>query len=245
MIEHVQKIIVKQSKGIEGTYYIIAKAMDDPKWRAKMLIPLSVILMILGLGIILPQGELLIGGLPFLFGAYLLAKGLGVDDTVARVIGDMRENVDAAMFSSLLWLGGVFTAILSIVQGWNEYSRLTEDSTISGSIIIEIFHSSLAWIVLTFLLMIGGLLLLRLRRGSFSGRMLIIAAFGMVVYSSLDAALTIISDAITNPNFEFAASEVLPQLWSPIFWVIVLWMTMTVVRSLRDKISTGNTYWGI
>ena len=39
-IDHVQKIIVKQSKGIEGTYYYIAKALEDPKWRAKMLVPL-------------------------------------------------------------------------------------------------------------------------------------------------------------------------------------------------------------
>lgn len=246
MVEHVQKIIVKQSKGLEGTYYIIAKAMDDPKWRAKLLVPISVILMIIGLGIILPQGALLLGGLPFLLGAYLLAKGLSVDDVVTRVMVDMRENVDAAMFSSLLWLGGVFAAILSIVQGWDEYRRLTAgDVKLSSSMVIEIFHSSLAWIVLTFLLMIGGLMLLRLQRGSFSGRMLIVAAFGMVVYSSLDAALTIISDALTDESFEFAASDILPQLWSPLFWVVVLWMTMTVVRSLRDRLATGNTYWGI
>ena len=35
MVEHIQKIRSKQSKGIEGTYYIIAKALEDPKWRAK------------------------------------------------------------------------------------------------------------------------------------------------------------------------------------------------------------------
>ena len=30
-IDHVEKIIVKQSKGIEGTYYYIVKALEDPK----------------------------------------------------------------------------------------------------------------------------------------------------------------------------------------------------------------------
>ena len=38
-IDHVEKIIVKQSKGIEGTYYYIVKALEDPKWRAKIMIP--------------------------------------------------------------------------------------------------------------------------------------------------------------------------------------------------------------
>ena len=54
-IDHVQKIIVKQSKGIEGTYYYIAKALEDPKWRGKMLVPLGAIMAIFGLGIMLPD----------------------------------------------------------------------------------------------------------------------------------------------------------------------------------------------
>ena len=73
MVEHIQKIIVKQSKGIEGTYYIIAKALEDPKWRAKMLVPLSIFLIILGLGIMIPGGGVLIGAMPFLLGGYILA----------------------------------------------------------------------------------------------------------------------------------------------------------------------------
>jgi len=246
MVEHVQKIIVKQSKGLEGTYYIIAKALDDPKWRAKMLVPISIFLIILGLGIMLPSGGVLIGAMPLLVGGYILAKGLGVDDTVARVMSDMRENVDAAMFSSLFWLGGVFTGILAIVSGWNEYSDLTETSTdLSVSLILEVFHSSLAWVMITFLLIIAGLLLLRLKRGSFSGRMVIIAAFAMVVYSWTDAALTILSQAFTDATFEFAAQDILPEFYGPFFWIVILWMTMTIVRSLKERTSTGNTYWGI
>ena len=42
-IDHVEKIIVKQSKGIEGTYYYIVKALEDPKWRAKIMIPFGLV----------------------------------------------------------------------------------------------------------------------------------------------------------------------------------------------------------
>jgi len=244
MVEHVQKIIVKQSKGIEGTYYIIAKALDDPKWRAKMLVPLSIFLIIIGLGIMLPNGGILIGAMPLLVGGYILAKGLNVDDTVARVMNDMKENVDAAMFSSLFWLGGVFTGILAIVSGWNEYVDTTEGIA-SIPLVLNVFHSSLTWIMLTFLLLIGGLLLLRLKRGSFSGRMLVISAFAMVVYSWTDAALTILTQAVTDTNFEFAVQEILPEFYFPFLWIVILWMTTTIVRSLKDRTSQGNTYWGI
>jgi len=244
MVEHVQKIIVKQSKGIEGTYYIIAKALEDPKWRAKMLVPLSIFLIILGLGIMLPGGGVLIGAMPFLLGGYILAKGLGVDDTVARVMGDMRENVDAAMFSSLFWLGGVFTGILAIVSGWNQYLD-TNQGTLTIPLALDVFHQSLTWIMITFLLMIGGLLLLRLKRGSFSGRMIVISAFAMVVYSWTDAALTILTQAFTNTDYAFEAQAILPEFYTPFFWIVILWMTSTIVRSLKDRTTQGNTYWGI
>ena len=244
MVEHVQKIIVKQSKGIEGTYYIIAKALEDPKWRAKMLVPLSIFLIILGLGIMIPGGGILIGAMPFLLGGYILAKGLGVDDTVARVMGDMRENVDAAMFSSLFWLGGVFTGILAIVSGWNQYVD-TNQGTVTIPLVLDVFHSSLTWIMITFLLMIGGLLLLRLKRGSFSGRMIVISAFAMVVYSWTDAALTILTEAFTDVDYAFEATSILPEFYIPFIWIVVLWMTSTIVRSLKDRTTQGNTYWGI
>jgi len=218
--------------------------LEDPKWRAKMLVPLSIFLIILGLGIMIPGGGILIGAMPFLLGGYILAKGLGVDDTVARVMGDMRENVDAAMFSSLFWLGGVFTGILAIVSGWNQYVD-TNQGTVTIPLVLDVFHSSLTWIMITFLLMIGGLLLLRLKRGSFSGRMIVISAFAMVVYSWTDAALTILTEAFTDVDYAFEATSILPEFYIPFIWIIVLWMTSTIVRSLKDRTTQGNTYWGI
>ena len=102
-VDHVEKIIVKQSKGIEGTYYYIVKALEDPKWRAKMLVPMGIILAVFGLGVMLPNdiGSVVIGSMPLLFGLFILSKGLGLEQTVGRVVQEMRENADAAMFSSL------------------------------------------------------------------------------------------------------------------------------------------------
>ena len=101
-IDHVEKIIVKQSKGIEGTYYYIVKALEDPKWRSKIMIPVGLVLSLLGLGIMLPNeiGGVVIGGLPLVTGLYLLSKGAGIEATVNKVIQEMRDNADAAMFSS-------------------------------------------------------------------------------------------------------------------------------------------------
>ena len=124
-IDHVQKIIVKQSKGIEGTYYYIAKALKTLSgvlrcWSSRA------IMAIFGLGVMLPDtlGGIVIGSLPLVFGLFILSKGLGIEATVGRIAQEMRENADAAMFSSLLWTTTVFSAIFAVAMGYDKYIEL-------------------------------------------------------------------------------------------------------------------------
>jgi len=245
-IDHVEKIIVKQSKGIEGTYYYIVKALEDPKWRAKIMIPFGLVLAVFGLGIMLPNeiGGLLIGGLPMVTGLYILSKGAGIETTVNKVIQEMRENADAAMFSSLLWTATLFSAIFAVAEGWREYSVLADVS--SQSIVwLSAVHKALAWIVIAFLTSTAGFMLLRLKRGSFSGRLIVLSIFGMVVYSFVDTALAIATDVLSGTAYEFSVGKVLEDLTNPLIWVVVLWMTMTIVRSLQAKQAQAERYWGI
>jgi putative membrane protein len=47
-IDSVRRVYVKQSKSIEGTYYMIVKTLQDEKMRRKWIVPLSLILIIWG-----------------------------------------------------------------------------------------------------------------------------------------------------------------------------------------------------
>ena len=152
-INHVEKIIVKQSKGIEGTYYYIVKALEDPKWRGKIMIPFGLVLAIIGLGIMLPDttGDFVIGALPLAIGLYIFSKGAGIESTVNRVIQEMRENADAAMLSTLLWFSTLFSAIFAVAEGWRQYSEGINQATINSVLWLEVIHASLAWIIVAFL----------------------------------------------------------------------------------------------
>lgn len=245
-IDHVEKIIVKQSKGIEGTYYYIVKALEDPKWRAKIMIPVGLVMALFGLGIMLPNeiGGIVIGGLPLVTGLYLLSKGAGIETTVNKVIQEMRDNADAAMFSSLLWTATVFSAIFAVAEGYREYN--IHVSTVATSVVwLEVVHSALAWIVIAFLTSTAGFMLLRLKRGSFSGRLLILGIFAMVVYSFVDTALVVSTRVLRGESYEFSVPEIINDLQYPMIWVVVLWMAMTIVRSLRTRQAQTERYWGI
>ncbi len=245
-VDHVEKIIVKQSKGIEGTYYYIVKALEDPKWRAKMLVPMGIILAVFGLGVMLPNdiGSVVIGSMPLLFGLFILSKGLGLEQTVGRVVQEMRENADAAMFSSLLWTSTVFSAIFAVAEGFSEYSAHAGTTTV-GILWMKVFHSSLAWIVIAFLTSTAGFLLLRLKKGSFSGRLIIMGVFAMVIFSFLDKGLEIATNVLSGQNYEFSVRGILDDLLEPMMWIALLWITTTIVRALKARQAQGEKYWGI
>jgi putative membrane protein len=245
-IDHVQKVIVKQSKGIEGTYYYIVKALEDPKWRAKFMIPFGLVLAIFGLGIMLPNeiGGIVIGGLPLLLGLFIFAKGAGIETTVNRVVQEMRDNADAAMFSSLLWTATVFSAIFAGAEGWQTFDELVNTETTS-ILWMKVANSSLAWIVIAFLTSTAGFMLLRLKRGSFSGQLLVLSIFGMVVYSFVNTALEIAIDILSGKEFKFDVTNIGERISVPIAWIVALWLTMTIVKGLKAKQAQSERYWGI
>ena len=246
-IDHIQKIIVKQSKGIEGTYYYIVKALEDPKWRSKIMIPFGAVMAILGLGIMLPNeiGGIVIGALPLVLGLYIFSKGAGIESTVNRVIQEMRENADAAMFSSLLWTATLFSAIFAEAEGWRAFSTQDVDAATQSVVWLNVIHSSLAWTIIAFLTSTAGFMLLRLKRGSFSGSLIVLGVFGMVVYTFLNTALDIAIRVLDGTSYEFSVEMILNDLTSPLIWVVVLWMVMTVVRTLQAKQAQADRYWGI
>ena len=211
-----------------------------------MLVPLGAILAIFGLGVMLPDdlGGVVIGALPLLLGLFILSKGLGLEATIGRIAQEMRENADAAMFSSLLWTATVFSAIFAVATGYDTFSETSVNSSISATW-IGVIHSSLAWIVIAFLTSTAGFMLLRLKKGSFSGRLIVLSVFGMVVYSFLDKGLDIALNVMNGVNYEFSVQTIFNDLLEPLMWIAVLWVTTTIVRAVQARQAQAERYWGI
>ena len=57
-------------------------------------------LIIFGLGLILPNGAVLIGAMPLLIGIWILAKGLGWEHQLERLMIDMRESATGGILFS-------------------------------------------------------------------------------------------------------------------------------------------------
>jgi len=148
------------------------------------------------------------------------------------------------MFSSLLWTATLFSAIFAVAEGWRAFSE--QSVTTAKSVAwLTVIHSSLAWTIIAFLTSTAGFMLLRLKRGSFSGSLIVLSVFGMVVYSFLNTTLDIAIRVLSGNSYEFSVQAILDDLLTPIMWVVVLWMVMTIVRSLQAKQAQADRYWGI
>jgi hypothetical protein len=156
----------------------------------------------------------------------------------------MRENADAAMFSSLLWTSTVFSAIFAVATGYDRYLELNAAANYSV-VWIGVVQAALAWIVIAFLTSTAGFMLLRLQKGSFSGRLIVLAVFGMVVYSFLDQGLQIAMDVLEGKDYQFTVQGIWDVMLEPLMWIAVLWVTTTIVRAVQARQAQSERYWGI
>ena len=207
-VDHVEKVIVRQSKGIESTYYYVAKAIDDPRWRAKLLVPVAIFLMILGLGLIIPGGGALIGAMPLFIGIWVLAKGLGWEQQLERLMIDMRESASGGIWSSLLWGLSIVSVLLSILTAYQVFSATNIEidgyvawlgsefnvDAVNRDIAVWAIaiNEALTWIVVSAFSFALSLGVLRWKEGNFTGRSVLLLSLGMVVYFFAKASLVVI-----------------------------------------------------
>ena len=262
-VDHVEKVIVRQSKGIESTYYYVAKAIDDPRWRAKLLVPVAIFLMILGLGLIIPGGGALIGAMPLFIGIWVLAKGLGWEQQLERLMIDMRESATGGIWSSLLWGLSIVSVLLSILTAYQVFSATNIEidgyvawlgsefnvDAVNRDIAVWAIaiNEALTWIVVSAFSFALSLGVLRWKEGNFTGRSVLLLSLGMVVYFFAKAALVVILTEMGGSDFNLDYQSVSDTWGMPVFAIIAYYLLRTAVQSVtEDEGITGEKrFWGV
>jgi uncharacterized membrane protein len=254
---------VRQSKGIESTYYYIAKAIDDPRWRAKLLVPVAIFLMIIGLGLIIPGGGALIGAMPLFIGIWLFAKGLGWEQQLERLMIDMRESATGGIWSSLLWGLSIVSVLLSILTAYQVFSATNIEidgyvawlgsefnvNAVNRDIAVWAIaiNEALTWIVVSAFSFALSLGVLRWKEGSFTGRSVLLLGLGGVVYAFAKAALVVVLIEMGGSDFSLDYQSVSDTWGMPVFAIIGYYLLRTAVQSVtEDEGVTGeNRFWGV
>ncbi len=265
-VDHVEKIIVRQSKGIESTYYYVVKAIEDPRWRARLLVPIAAVMIILGLGLILPNGAKLIGAMPLIFGIWVLAKGLGWEQQLERLLVDMRSAASGSLLTSLLWALALVSLMIAAVtviqvlygtsieiQEWA--TAILPDSTnfevgaVNSDIAVWVIaiDNALSWFLVAFFSLFLSLGVLRWKEGSFTGQSVMLLATGAVAYFVISAINEVALGMLGGLGLDLSVKTV-SDTWSiPVLAILGRYLLSVMVASLSEdeEGSMENQFYGV
>lgn len=118
-IDSVKRVIIRQQKNIEGTFYFIAKAIQDERVRKNIMIPLALILLIWGIAFIFDKIGYAIGATLIALGLYVLIRAFHLEEPAVLVGKDIREALQTGKYIlALTTLIAIFVLSLGFWLGY-------------------------------------------------------------------------------------------------------------------------------
>ncbi|MDZ5812293.1 DUF373 family protein [Halorubrum sp. AD140] len=127
-VDSVDRVVVRQARDIESTYYLLKQFLADEQLRSTILVPFGVALLLFpALFYWFSAGEA-VAGVAGLLGAALLYKGLAIDRVVAGVPERIREALYAGQVSIVTYVVGAGLALVGGFFGVLSASDLGADA---------------------------------------------------------------------------------------------------------------------
>jgi len=210
-IDSVRKVYVKQSKSIEGTYYMIVKTLQDEKMRRRWVVPLSMVLIILGFLSLITKiiqfrngnyedialvSQMAFGVIGVVLGFYLVGWAYRLGEHLSERMTNMRKSLRQGSLVIPFAIIGIVLSVVGLLIGYDlamAYRESLLEHERSLAISILIFVSGSVWFVVfgVFCYESGKSFTAFLQTGkirwSFIVMMVSVLATGFIVQGSADA----------------------------------------------------------
>lgn len=107
-VSAVERVIIKQSKNLESTYYLIVKTLRDDKILRKFAVPLAIALLVLGVFYVSGYPEIGWGAMAIMVGIYLLLRVFHLEGKMANMVRDLQVGLATGKIS-------LFTSIIAVL----------------------------------------------------------------------------------------------------------------------------------
>ncbi|WP_138005168.1 DUF373 family protein [Halalkalirubrum salinum] len=144
-VDGVDRVVVRQARDIESTYYLLKQFLADEELRATVLVPLGAGLLLLPVLLIRFTLAVALAMLAALLGAGLLYKGLGIDVLVETIPERTREALYSGQVSVVTYVVAGGLALVGIFIGALAVSEpVAENAVLLPA--MEFIHSSVPWL---------------------------------------------------------------------------------------------------
>ncbi len=207
-IKHLRKVIVRQSKNIESTYYIITKALKDKKIMRKILMPIALIFLAYAVASIIiisikladptfnliSPGTLALTVISLTLGIYFLDRAYALGQRTRMFIGRVKRSMAEAKVTIVADTLAALVILTGLDFAYN-------DAITSSDIIIQtllFLRTFVLWIVFAVLIREGGKAFdIWTHKGTYTRAfwiaLLSTIATGIIIYAGLDYLLLMLN----------------------------------------------------
>lgn len=127
-VDSVDRVVVRQARDIESTYYLLKQFLADEELRQTVLVPIGLTLLvfpILATVFGLAEGA---AAITTVIGVFLLYKGFNVDDLIAHATHQAREALYSGQVSVVTYVVAAGLTLVGVFAGMLGVSNLDDPS---------------------------------------------------------------------------------------------------------------------
>lgn len=118
-VNALQRVVIKQSKTLESTYFLLKRMFNEPKIARATLAPLGFIFLVYSIFLLFQHPEWGVGGIILFLGLYFVFKAYGLDKILGELMSAVRRSVIEGRLSFIFYLGSGILLLVGISSGFN------------------------------------------------------------------------------------------------------------------------------
>ena len=215
-VDAVDRVVVRQARDIESTYYLLKQFLADEELRKTVLIPVGVALLAFpALLAVFDSVALSVGAIATVVGLFLLYKGLNVAAILASLSEGVRDALYSGQVSLVTYVVGLGLALVGSFAGVLSVSSLDTETTGTLILAMQFTYEAIPWLTGAALIASAGRLLDEFIRdhelgGAYVYLPFVALAVGLAVrgFSAYFLRIAEVVDPLRIPAAEYGPIEV-------------------------------------
>ena len=146
-VDSVDRVVVRQAHDIESTYYLLKQFLADEELRGTVLVPIGVTLLAFPILSVLAGTAVAVATITATLGAFLLYKGLGIDDHLADLPVQARDAFYSGRVSIVTYVVAAGLALVGVFAGALGVSEA--GSTALFTVVMAFVYNSVPWLAIS------------------------------------------------------------------------------------------------
>ena len=146
-VDAVDRVIVRQARDLESTYYLLKQFLADEELRQTTLVPIGVALLVFPILMTQTSPALAVGTIAAVIGVFLLYKGLGVDEYLAKIPPWLRRSLYSGQVSIVTYVVATGLALIGLFAGAIGVSSLSGEHGLL-LLVMQFAFDSVPWLAM-------------------------------------------------------------------------------------------------